>query len=288
MASRKIEGVDFLLVVGVAAALFMPRSLLIAPVYPLYRFVERANRRGWELRPVVVVSRAVSAGRPVSVDDLEQRALPIRFIGQGLVKVESYSAIVNHVAKEDLVAGDALRWEDVGETIVVPVMPVAPAPCRPLAACEEGEFPVGAACVRFDCDGFKKSSLLAVASKSLGPVLGCKENHFREDDVMVSAAFERGELSLRGMPVDREGRDRCHGTFELGERPGVSSVAARELAPALATYICGSRAGTWERDKGQDVWTDGVDGGEAGCAVQFNPDDAGSVAYIEARVRSGH
>ncbi|HEX8706606.1 MAG TPA: SAF domain-containing protein [Myxococcaceae bacterium] len=67
-------------------------------------------REGWDLKPVIVVSRDVPEGRALTYDDLTQRLLPSKFLTESVVTPADAARVVGRAPSMPLKQGDWLLW----------------------------------------------------------------------------------------------------------------------------------------------------------------------------------
>ena len=78
---------------------------------------ERSDvRAGWNLAPIVVASRDLGVGTLLSVDQLEQRSVPQRYIPDTAVSPDAAKFFLGQRLRVPLSTGDALLWTQLEHT----------------------------------------------------------------------------------------------------------------------------------------------------------------------------
>ncbi|MFP2904418.1 SAF domain-containing protein [Pyxidicoccus sp. 3LFB2] len=103
-----------LLLGGVFVGLMMglPLTGLVGGILAHVLVTEAADdaRKGWELVPVIVASKALASGDPVTYEAIAERRLPARLVTSSFVKPDSARYIVSQALIAPLAAGEPLRW----------------------------------------------------------------------------------------------------------------------------------------------------------------------------------
>jgi pilus assembly protein CpaB len=76
------------------------------------RIKEAEVRRGWNRVPVVVAAHDIPEGTVVTMDMIQQFAVPEQFVTSSVVRPESASHVVNQKVLVPLQAGDPLLWSE--------------------------------------------------------------------------------------------------------------------------------------------------------------------------------
>jgi hypothetical protein len=108
------------IVVGVVIATVLLGLEFLAAT-ALARKAGKDVRRGWNLVPVLTVSRDANPG-PVAADLLVERGVPEQFITGTVLKPGDRARALEHRLVTPLSKGDMVRWSDFDALAVTPVL----------------------------------------------------------------------------------------------------------------------------------------------------------------------
>lgn len=101
---------------GFAIGVAIPLGVLILFIVGNVWYAKKKvadTKRGWNLVPVLVVSKPISPGMRIGRENVEPRTLPEQFVSASVVTPERFQEVLGHRARFGLGAGETLLFSSV-------------------------------------------------------------------------------------------------------------------------------------------------------------------------------